>query len=503
MLIEETVMDEHVDKQQIDLDHAIDASKKRPVGADAGPVGEAVDRVRAFANSGPDVDAARVRRSIEERLESTTQLRPWWSPRLPKPQAVGRRLATGGAVAAVTLAIAVGSLVSSSGSASAAFLENVQQLNALTETATADGIVDDTEAAAIAELVEQLRAQTGAGSLDSVDPDDLAEALVVLHSIEDMLDHHDGGDDGIKEISRAVVAVIDHDDHDGDEDGEHHEGDHDDDQAFSDEEIAASLAALDQLEADFAQLRLDADAALSDTLAGFAASEDDIAAARSDALALVASIPDLPDLQGLSSEELKAILGDLGIVVDGEHHDGDDDHEGDHHDGEEHEDDDEHEGIGDRFEDTDADHLAAALVDQYFDSPHPEIDQLLHDLRAELEGIERQAKELTEPFDEEFRYSRDDANALLHELKDYLDGLEAEARVAEASLENQIRDARSVVAAAVNEKLGALIDAFDQDEQDHEDGDAEHRDHEDDDREGDHEHEDEWDGHSGERDGHD
>ena len=197
-------MDDRVDQHERDLDGAIEASRLGDPAADAGELGDTVERLHKFALSGPQLEEVRMRRSIEDRIDEVPQGHPWWRPGWTRPHSMGRfgrKLAIGGAIASIALGVGVGSLLTSAGSASAAFMENVQALSDLTDDATADGVIDEDEAEAIAELIETLHEEADEGSLDDLDADELAAAATLLASIDETLDAHDGEDDGLDEVS--------------------------------------------------------------------------------------------------------------------------------------------------------------------------------------------------------------------------------------------------------------------------------------------------------------
>lgn len=497
-------MDEHFDQDAQELDRAVDASRQGSGGANASELGQTADLLHTFALSGPQLEEVRMRRSIEGSIDRHTQHQPWYRPGWSQPGSVrtfGRRMATGGAVAAVAIAIGVGSLLSSSGNASAAFLEEVQELSDLTEAAIADGVIDDDEAEAIAEAIEELREEADEGSLNGIDSDDLAEAATLLVAIDETLGAHDGANDGLGELSEAVVAAIagggtsdDDGDHDGahedddgnhgeghidddedDDDGDHREGhiDDDDDDAdheltensFTADEILAATAALAQLEADIDQLKLDADGALALTLADLEAFDAAIAEAEADALSLIDSLSALPEDSDHDGDE-----------ADG--HDGD---EADEHDGDEA---DEHDG--DEADEHDGDELGAEALEEIFKDLNRQLAGLIRGLDQAFEDIEQQADEAIEPFDDDFRYARDDAKALIDDLHEYLETLKDEARAARDGQKILIEDAKATLELLLAElKATELEDDEDEDDRDRdhdEEEDDDHVDHQKDDK---------------------
>ena len=471
-------MDERIDQHASELDQAIDASRTGDADVDAGPFGETVDRLRAFAESGPPLEELRMKRRIENDVRKTPQRQPWWRQGWSRPAAgafrrpgslgkLQQRLATGAAIAALAIAVGVGSLLTTSSSASAAFLENVQALSALAEAATGDGILDEDEAAAIAALIEELQTEAGDGSLSDLDQDDLAEAALLLAAIEATLDEHDGDDNGIEEVAEAVVAALagddDHDgegvgdegvgdddrddDRDDDNDGEgvgdegvgDDDRDHDESESagtsFSEEEIQAALAALAQLEADVDAFKFDADLALAQTLFDLESFEATIAAAEADALALIGTLPDPSELS--SEEDLETI------------------------------------------------EAAIEELDNIFEHLDEGIDELIEQLDDAFDEIEKQAEKAIESFEDDHRYARDDAEALVDGLDDHLDESKAEARAAVRGLDELKAAIEAADPEGDEEEDDDVADEEDDDDRDEDDDEKDDEKDEDDDEEDD------------------
>ena len=183
------------------LDRAIDATRDGDASHDDGD-GDGLDefaaRLHGFASSGATLDETRIRRTLEAKLDSTPQrqsrlrLPSWFA--MP---AMNRGFAPAAVAVVVALLIGAGALMSTSGSASAAFLEDVDALSAFTTDAIADGELDAEEFAEITELVGALlEAVSDPEALADIDPDALATVVETLAAVQAVLAEHDDGIDG-------------------------------------------------------------------------------------------------------------------------------------------------------------------------------------------------------------------------------------------------------------------------------------------------------------------
>ncbi len=178
------------------LDRAIDAARDGHASqGDGDGLDEFAARLHGFASSGPALDETRIRRTLEARLDSTPQHQSWL--RLPSWLAMNRSFAPAAVAVVVALMIGVGALMSTGGSASAAFLDDVQELSAVTELAIDDGELDIDEFAEISALVAALLdAVSDPEVLAEIEPEALATIVEELAAVQAVLDEHDDGIDG-------------------------------------------------------------------------------------------------------------------------------------------------------------------------------------------------------------------------------------------------------------------------------------------------------------------
>ena len=203
------------------LDRAIDATRDGDASHDDGD-GDGLDefaaRLHGFASSGPALDETRIRRTLEAKLDSTPQrqsrmrLPSWFA--IP---AMNRGFAPAAAAVVVALLIGAGALMSTSGSASADFMDDVQALSTFTTTAVADGELNAEEFAEITELVGALLvAVSNPAALTGISPEALAAVVEALAAVQSVLADHDhdvgiaggnGASDDLGLVSSAVLQA--------------------------------------------------------------------------------------------------------------------------------------------------------------------------------------------------------------------------------------------------------------------------------------------------------
>ena len=148
-----------------------------------------------FSESGPQVDEDAVWRKIEVGLECTPQRRPlaWWRrPRLQLPW-VPRALPAAVAALVLMIAVAGGALLLSTGSTSAHFLKDVEELSAVTADALSDGELDANEVASLDQLSTKLleAVQSNPAALAKLDLGRLSAVIATLSTVRELLASHD------------------------------------------------------------------------------------------------------------------------------------------------------------------------------------------------------------------------------------------------------------------------------------------------------------------------
>ena len=224
------------------LERALEA---RRAGGASSPTGEHEEladlalQVEALGQRTPALDESAVWTRVDEYVRTTPQsttafgwLAGAWAafiqggaPRLLAPAGIAALLLVG-ALALVVL--------QAPGNASAAFVDDVRELGALTDDALLDGMLSEGELAALAALLDEIQAQ--AGALGDLDDDDLRAVAAILTVTRDQLGSLTGsgglapllaGLDGIggeaaaalaaNSIETALAVCADADDDDGHE----------------------------------------------------------------------------------------------------------------------------------------------------------------------------------------------------------------------------------------------------------------------------------------------
>ena len=173
-----------------DLDRRIEAKDRGEEAAPDAKLDALADAARALDahwSCSPDVDADAIWASVETGIESTPQ-RGWrtWSRRFrARPLLLTRGLPAVAAALVLMIAVVAGALLTTSGTASARFLEEVEQLSAVVQESFADGTLDSDELAELnalaAQLLETVRSDPEA--LSDIDVDELKAAVSTLSAV--------------------------------------------------------------------------------------------------------------------------------------------------------------------------------------------------------------------------------------------------------------------------------------------------------------------------------
>ena len=173
-----------------DLDRRIEAKDRGEEAAPDAELDALADAARALDahwSCSPDVDADAIWASVETGIESTPQ-RGWrtWSRRFrARPLLLTRGLPAVAAALVLMIAVVAGALLTTSGTASARFLEEVEQLSAVVQESVADGTLDSDELAELnalaAQLLETVRSDPEA--LSDIDVDELKAAVSTLSAV--------------------------------------------------------------------------------------------------------------------------------------------------------------------------------------------------------------------------------------------------------------------------------------------------------------------------------
>ncbi len=484
------------------LDRAIDAARE---GHDPHVGGDGLDefaaRLHDFASSGPVLDETRIRRTLEAKLDSTPQRQsrlrlPSW---LAMP-AMNRSFAPAAVAVVVALLIGVGALMSTGGSASAAFLDEVQELSDVTtKAAEAEGI-DSGELAAIQALIDELVATVSdSEAFDGITVDELAGALETLSAVQGVLDEHDVSADGIDIVSSTALGA-----HAGGlvaAAGDACSGDEIDEEAceeaFDDAkdgckelsghdrgacrgELSVATASFDDddgdgvlavaLDMDAAQAALDAFLVVLDEqtdLVEGRLAEDGLVAS-----GLAALTTDIGDWQASIDEALAAALALVidASVVDLDSITTEEDAEALE---------DEIDALKDELDE------AREALEEALESMLDDLDAAIEALDALFAAADDAVEEAAKPFDDDFRIFRDDVKAYIADLHSLFDELREDAHDQRDAMKDAIDAARDELAEAVD-AVKAALDAVrddlkllneglvdDEDEEDEEDEDDE------------------------------
>lgn len=458
------------------LDRAIDAARDGHASqGDGDGLDEFAARLHGFASSGPALDETRIRRTLEARLDSTPQQRGWL--RLPSwfaMPAMNRGFAPAAAAVVVALLIGVGALMSTSGSASADFIEDVTELSLFTAEAAEAGGIDGHELAAIQALIDELLITANdPDAFDGIDAEALTGSLETLIAVQAVLDEHEVSADGIDLVSSTalaayaggLVAAA----------GETCTGDDVDEeackQAFDDAkdgckelsghdrgacrgELSVATASLDDddddggvvaaaLDMDAAQQALDAFLAVLDeqtdlvegglaedglVASGLSALTTDLGdwqasidAALADALALLVDVPVIDSDSLATKENAEALEEQLDALKD------------------------------------DLDEAREALEDA-FEPMLDDLDAAIEELDALFAEADDAVEKAAEPFDDSFRIFRDDVKAYIADLHILFEELRDDAHAQRDDVKDAIDAAEAELAEAV-EAVKTALDA--------------------------------------------
>lgn len=184
-----------------DIDDLDDLIAGRRPGDRAAPDPDLQSRAAAaslleqFSESGPRVDEDAVWRTIEAGLERTPQRRPlaWLRGlRLPPPR-VPRAFPAAIAVLMLMFAVASAALLLSTETTSADFLEDIEELSAITADALLDGELDAGEVARLDQLSSRLLdvVQSDPAALADLDLGQLSAVIATLTAVRELLAPHD------------------------------------------------------------------------------------------------------------------------------------------------------------------------------------------------------------------------------------------------------------------------------------------------------------------------
>ena len=197
------------------LERAIEA---RRAGAASPPVGDHDDladlalQVEALGQRTPALDQSAVWARVDEYVRTTPQsttvfgwLAGTWetfirggAPRLLAPAGLAALLLVG----AITVV-----LLQSPGSASAAFVDDVRELGALTDDALLDGTLSEGELAALAALLDEIEAEAEAGILGDLDDEDLQAVAAILTVTRDQLGSQTGSGGGLASLLAGLDGI--------------------------------------------------------------------------------------------------------------------------------------------------------------------------------------------------------------------------------------------------------------------------------------------------------
>ena len=206
-------MTETPDPDRADALHRRIEAKNRgeqvPPDAELDALAETAGALDVHWSRGADVDADAIWTSVEAGIDSTPQ-RGWrtWSRRFRAwPLLLSRGLPAVAAALVLTIAVVASALLMTSGTASARFLEEVEQLSAVVQESFADGTLDSNELSELNTLAAKLleTVQSDPEALSDIDVDELKAAVSKLNAVVALIESHDDTENG--RVAHSLTAL--------------------------------------------------------------------------------------------------------------------------------------------------------------------------------------------------------------------------------------------------------------------------------------------------------